>query len=239
MIRVIPFVCLCAAFWLPCRAQQAIVNMPSADIAAKGEHFLMHETQWRPWNPGSYWYGTNFYTYGVGHGTELAVTSYNAGSPGVVNQNIGVGFKSAIPLAAKTKSELEQKLTLGSMALINYKGEGLGNFTYSHYSFRLPKHQTRLTMGGWFGTEQLFKKNTANVLAGIEHPLSKRVILLGEWFAGNHDLGFFIPGILFHPTPRQIIVIAYKIANNSRNGAGGLVLEYGFYIGGKEKNRGH
>ena len=62
-------------------AQQAIVNMPSADITPKGKHFLMHETQTRAWNPGRYWLATNFYAYGIGRDTELALTSYNAGSP--------------------------------------------------------------------------------------------------------------------------------------------------------------
>lgn len=213
-------------------AQQAIINMPSADITPKGQGFVMHETQFRPFQAGAYryWYGTNFFTYGVGANTELAVTSYNAGVPSASNQNVGVGFKSAIPIGHDTR---ERKVTVGSMGLWNYSGKGVGNFSYAHYSWRLPHARTRLTMGGWFGTEELFKKNSANVLGGIEHPVNKRFILMAEWFAGNHDLGFFIPGVLYHPTPRQIIVVAYKIANNSRNGAGGFVVEYGFFFGRK------
>jgi hypothetical protein len=218
------------------RAQQAIVNMPSADITPKGQGFLMHETQWRPWGAGSYWYGTNFFTYGVGKNTEVALTTYNAGTPAVQNQNVGFGFKSAIPLKDDSS---EKKLTVGSMAIVNYRGQGVGNFSYTHYSFRLPKVKTRLTMGGWFGTHQLFKKNTGNFLGGVEHPLSKKVILLTEWFAGNHDFGFVIPGVLFHPTPRQMIVVAYKMANDPRNGKNGLVIEYGFFFGGKDRGGHH
>jgi hypothetical protein len=208
--------------------------MPSADITPKGQMFVMHETQWRLRNPGSFWYGTNFFTYGTGKNTELAVTWYNAGTPAVANQNVGFGFKSAIPLG---RDASEKKLTVGSMGLVNYRGMGVGNFTYSHYSFRLPKAKTRLTMGGWFGTRQLFKRNTGNFLGGIEHPLSKKVILLTEWFTGTHDLGFAIPGVLYHPTPNQIIVVGYKFANDPRNGKNGLVLEYGFFFGGKENLR--
>lgn len=236
-IHRIALVCA-AAVCLPAPrlpAQQAIVNMPSADITPKGQSFFMHETQWRPWGSGSYWYGTNFFTHGIGKNTELAITTYNAGTPAAPNQNVGFGFKSAVPLS---KGPGEQKLTAGSMGIVNYRGGGLGNFSYAHYSFRLPKAQTRLTAGGWFGTEQLFKKNTGNFLAGVEHPLSKRFILLAEWFAGNHDFGFFIPGVLFHPTPRQIIVVAYKIPNNPANGKSGLVIEYGFFFGGKAE-KGH
>jgi len=205
--------------------------MPSADITPKGQLFVMHETQWRPWNPGSYWFGTNFFAYGVGKNTELALTTYNAGTPATRNQAIGFGFKTAVPLSA---GKSEQKLTVGTMGLANYRGLGLGNFTYGHYSLRLPKVKTRLTAGGFAGTEQLFLRNTANFLAGIEHPINKKIILLSEWMAGRHDLGFFIPGVLFHPTPRQFVVVAYKIPNHRQNGAAGVVLEYGLYFGKPE-----
>lgn len=214
----------------PAAAQQAIVNMPSADITPQGAVFLMHETQARPWQPGRFWYGTNFFAYGVGRNTELAVTTYNTGVPSVPNQALGFGFKSALPLA---KSSLEPKLTVGAMGLASFRRQGWGHFAYSHYSFRTPRTKTRLTLGGWWGAPQLFRYHTANVLAGVEHPIHKKVVLLGEWFAGAHDLGFAIPGILYHPTPRQFIVVGYKIANDVRNGFSGLVVEYGFYLGGK------
>jgi hypothetical protein len=213
-------------------AQQAIVNMPSADITPKGGLFLMHESQWRPWNPDRSWYGTNFLAYGVGWNTELAVTSYNTGTPAASNETIGFGFKTAVPLSGRNGGAREHKLTVGSMALASLTGKGMGNFSYVHYSFRLPKAKTRLTGGGWFGSEQLFLRKTGSVLAGVEHPLSKKVILLAEWFAGRHDLGFLIPGVLWHPTPKQFVVVAYKFPNQTANGKQGLVLEYGITLGG-------
>jgi len=85
--------CLAAPHLFYC--QQAIVNMPSADITPKGKHFLMHETQVRPQMAGRYWHGTNFYAYEVGKSTELAVTNYNAGGPAAKNFATGIGFKSS------------------------------------------------------------------------------------------------------------------------------------------------
>lgn len=35
-------------------AQQAIINMPSADIKPKGNHFFMHETQTKWWGQNPY-----------------------------------------------------------------------------------------------------------------------------------------------------------------------------------------
>jgi hypothetical protein len=208
-------------------AQQAIVNMPSADITPKGKHFLMHETQTRAWNPGRYWLATNFYAYGIGRDTELALTSYNAGSPKSPDFSTGVGFKSAPKILKNRFGERDLRQTFGSMLIVNHRGLGVGHFSYTHTSFRAPKLDTRLTVGGWAGTRQLFKKNTGNVLAGVEQPVGHKMILLAEWFAGNHDFGFFIPGVLFHPAKDQFIVVAYKIPNNPRNGSPGFVLEYG------------
>ncbi|OYT73206.1 MAG: hypothetical protein CFK52_02785 [Chloracidobacterium sp. CP2_5A] len=222
------------------QAQQAIVNLPSADITPKGRHFLMHETQWRPQNPGRYWYATNFYCYGIGKNTELALTTYNSGTPQAPNENIGVGFKTAVPLFQKKSSQLEVKLTFGQMLTYNLRGAGLGGFTYSHGSLVLPKTHTRLTAGVSFGTRNLFKKNTVHPIAAVEQPIIKhRLYLLGEWFYGKHDFGFFTPGVLYHPAKDHIIVVAYKIPNHPANGKSGLVFEYGFFFGGKESGSHH
>ena len=207
--------------------QQAIINMPSADITPKGKHFLMHETQTRAWQPARSWSGTNFYAYGTGHSTELAVTSYNGGSPLSKNFATGIGFKAAPQLWKHSKPELELKLTFGQMAILNHRGSGLGSFTYAHTSFRLPDLSTRISIGGWAGTRQLFDRNTGGVLAGVEQPLGRRWVLLGEWFSGRHDLGFAVPGVMFHPSKKQVIVAGWKIPTRASNGKSGLILEYG------------
>ncbi len=213
-------------------AQPAIVNMPSADITPKGKNFFMHETQVRAWNPKPYWYGTHFYTRGIGYATELAVTSYNLGSPAVPNFNTGIGFKSSPQIFKKQLPNRELKLTVGQMAVMNHRGGGLGSFSYSHLSFKLPKLDGRVTAGGWHGTRQLFKRNTGNFLFGYEQPIGKshKLYWVNEWFAGRHDFGFFITGFLYHPNKRDIFVVAYKIPNVLDNGRHGLVVEYGFFF---------
>jgi hypothetical protein len=211
---------------IPAWSQQAIINMPSADITEKGRYFMMHETQVRNWNPGRYWYGTNFFCYGVGRNTELAITTYNNGTPRSRDESVGIGFKTAQPLSKEDPHHREQKVTVGSMFIANTRGLGVGHFTYGHYSFKLPTH-TRVTMGGFYGTRQLFGSNTGNLLGGIEQHVGKRIVLLTEWFRGQHDFGFVIPGMLVHLPKRQMFVIGYKIPNNIQNGRAGLVLEYG------------
>jgi hypothetical protein len=216
----------------PVAAQQAIVNMPSADITPKGKSFAMHETQWRGWGPNGYWYGTHFLCYGIGGATELTLTNWNSGTPATSNFTTGIGFKSS-PLIWKSRfEERELKLTVGQKFVASHRGQGPGSFSYAHLSFRLPKLNTRLTGGGWAGTKNLFKRNTGNVLAGLEQPLDSKGkwVWVNEWFRGRHDFGFYVTGLLFHPTKRHILVAAWKFPNVAVNGKPGIVLEYGIFF---------
>ncbi|MEY4167490.1 MAG: hypothetical protein RIR52_1314 [Acidobacteriota bacterium] len=218
------------------KAQQAIINMPSADITPRGQVFLMHETQTRGWEPGRYWYGTNFLTYGVGKGTELALTTYNSGLPRVPNTAVGVGFKTGLPLFRGSRVVREAQLTLGQMIIFSTTGRGIGSFSYGHGSFRLPRAGTRITAGISGGTDELFKKDTVHFIGGVEHRIGRRWMVTTEWFSGRHDFGFVTPGILYHPTSRTVIVAGYKIPNHRSNGKAGFVFEFGIFLG---KESGH
>ena len=218
---------LLLAFPLLAPAQQAIINVPSADITPKGKHFLMHESQFRSWQPGRSWSGTNFYALGLGRATEVAVTSYNGGAPLASNFATGVGFKSAPQFWKQSRPRLEAKLTFGQMAIFNHRGSGLGSFTYTHASFRAPRLKTRLSAGGWAATRQLVDRNTGGVLLGAEHPIGSRWILLAEWVSGRHALGYAVPGVFFHPSKSQIVVFGFKVPTGAPDGKSGLVLEYG------------
>lgn len=212
-------------------AQQAIINMPSADITPRGKNFLMHETQWRWQQPGPYWYGTNFYCYGIGHATELTLTNYNTGVPSSPDFSTGIGFKSSPVIFKDRFPEREIKLTIGQKAIFSHRGAGLGSFSYGHLSGRIPKLETRITAGAFASTRQLAGRATADFLGGVEQPLGAggKIVFVNEWFRGRHDLGFFITGLLVHPG-KHIFVIAYKFPNVPANGRSGLVLEYGLFF---------
>ncbi|MGQ9897313.1 MAG: hypothetical protein ACUVR8_07155 [Acidobacteriota bacterium] len=62
----------------------------------------------------------------MGKNTELALTTYNSGTPQAPNENIGVGFKTALPLFQKRNPCWEVKWTMGQMVTYNLRGNGLG-----------------------------------------------------------------------------------------------------------------
>jgi hypothetical protein len=204
----------------PARGQQAIVTLPSADITDKGTVFAMKESQLRAWGEQPMWNATFFLTYGLGYHTELAATFFNIGVPATNEASVALGPKSALPILHDKLPWLDLKLTAGLMGLVSLEAKGLGYWVYTHLSFRLPKLATRLTAGISHGSKVLFlKDNATSFIAAVEQPVPwlHGLTLTAEWFSGSHDLSNFIVGAAYHPDPRLIFVLGYKIPTKDRH----------------------
>jgi hypothetical protein len=207
------------------QAQQTVFNVPSADITPKGSLFLQHESQFRPWQPGRSWLGTHYAAVGIGHHTELDATLINVSTPPSDNIALMLGVKSAQPLLKKPFPNREIKLTAGTMIPVSFQGHGVGYWTYGHVSMRLPRLNTRLAVGVSGGTMHLFGRDTVHLIASYEHPLSKRISLIGDWFSGTHASGLFIPGVSIALTGATNAYLGFQIPNNPQSGRSGLVFE--------------
>jgi hypothetical protein len=205
-------------------AQQAIINLPSADQTPRGKQFFMHETQLAGTNPTA-WAMTHFYTYGVTDRFELAATLYNLRTPRSDNTTLGLGFKGAQRLLTKRFPGREVQFTYGYMLPVSLQGRGVGTWAYSHLSARLPVLETRITAGGGYATRQVLDKDAWTVLGGIEQPLPHHFVLVMEWFSGRHNSSNLIPGLLYH-SKNWIFVAGYKFPNDPVE-RHGLVLEVG------------
>jgi hypothetical protein len=218
----------------PVAGQQAIINLPSADITPKGRHFLMHESALKYRSPNDDWATTHFYTYGLGGRTEFTTTMYNLERPATRNLSVGFGLKTAQPLLGKRGEAHELLLTAGHMLPVSLQGAGVGRYTYGHLSGRLPKLKTRLSAGGGYGTRQVFDRDVAVGLIGVEQPVTHHLQLVAEWITGDHAKGFVVPGLLYHRSD-WILVAGYKFPNTQRTIGRGLIFEVGRFFGGKKK----
>lgn len=199
--------------------QQAIVTLPSADITDKRTLFAMKESQLRLWGDEPMWNATFFLTYGIGYHTELAATFFNIGVPSTDHASLAVGSKSALPLFADKLPWLELKLTAGLMGLVSLDARGVGYWIYTHLSFRLPKLMTRLSAGVSHGSAVLFlKDNATSFITALEQPIPwvHGLTLTAEWFSGSHDLSNLIFGAAYHPNPKLIFVLGYKLPTKDR-----------------------
>lgn len=200
-------------------AQQTIFNVPSADVTPEGKLFLQHESQFRGWRPNRFLSNTEYSAYGIGHNTELDATVFNVNAPPSDNITLGLGFKTAIPLLKKQLPDEEIKLTVGSMLPISLQGDGVGNWSYSHLSLKVPKIKTRLTGGVSVGTRQIFGRNAVAFIGGVEQPLTKRVNVIADWYSGTHNLGLFIPGVSIALPKDTNLYMGYQIPNTKRSGS--------------------
>lgn len=198
-------------------AQQTIFNVPSPDVLEKGMIFLQHESQFS----GDFGLFTNYFAVGVGKNTELDVTLFGAGTKNVRNEVLGVGFKKSILLHERS----ETKFTFGNLIPISLTGNGVGGYSYSHLSTRLPKINTRITSGVFVGTTVLFDRDFISYIAGIEQPVTKKFGLIMDWYSGKHAYGFLVPGFYYNFLKNTTLWAGYQIPNNRANGDNGFVIE--------------
>ena len=201
----------------PSIAQQTIFNVPSADVTEKGKIFLQHESQFS----GDFGLHTEYGAYGIGKHTEIDLTLFGVGTKNVRNEVLGIGFKTVFPLHEKS----ETKLTFGHLIPVSLRGDGVGGYTYSHLSTRLPRLKTRITSGVLFGTTTLFDRDIVCYIAGLEQPITKRLSLIMDYHSGKHANGFLIPGFSYYLGKDYTLFAGYQIPNNRANGDNGFVIE--------------
>lgn len=214
--------------FLKCYAQQTVFNVPSADVTPEGKLFLQHESQFRPYPPHAFWLGTHYSAVGIGHNTELDATLFNVSAPVSDNITLGLGFKSAMPIAGLKEKfpERELKLTVGSEVLVSLQGEGVGNWSYAHLSGRVPKLNTRLTAGVSVGTKQLFGRDAVCFIGAVEQPVTEKFSLIADYYSGKENYaGFLIAGFSYKLPKNTAVYAGFQIPNNESNGRSGFVIE--------------
>jgi hypothetical protein len=226
---------------LAAQAQQTIINVPSIEQTKDGKFFYLHESQVRAWDGNSYWLTTNFFTYGVTDRFELALTTYNLGTPRKANQAVGLGWKTAQPLWEKSLPKWEIKLGAGQMLPLNLRGQGVGLWSYAQASFRLPATGTRLMGGISNAPRELFGKDTTHFIGSIEQPLTglgravggpfgaflEDTAIVAEWFSGGHEFGDFVPGVNWHNKDGWVVILGYKFSNTPGSRGDGAIIEIG------------
>ena len=198
-------------------AQQTIFNVPSADVTEKGMIFVQHESQFS----GDFGLFTNYGAVGIGKNTEIDLTLFGVGTKKVRNEVLGIGFKTSLPIHEKS----ETKFTFGHIVPVSLRGNGVGGYSYSHLSTRLPKIKTRITSGVLVGTTTLFGRDFLCYIGGLEQPVTKRLSLVMDWHSGKHAYGFLISGFSYAFNHNLTLWAGYQIPNNRANGNNGFVIE--------------
>ena len=223
LCRWVSLLVLCAG---GAEAQQTIINVPSLEQTPRGTHFALHESQIRDWGGRSFWYTTNFLTYGLTDRVEVAATVYNLGAPASRYAAGSVGYKTAMPVRWRPLARWQPQAGFGQMLHWSLRGRGADVWSYGQGAVTVPRLGTRLMAGVSHGTPQVFGKRSAHFIGSYEQPLGKHVALLGEWWAGRHEFGDFVPGFNVHAGP-WVLVGGYKFSNKPGTVTDGIIVEVG------------
>ncbi len=204
-------------------AQQTIYNVPSPDVLEAGKVYLETDQYFRPWNTGS---GRDAHFFvrgvvGVGSNVELGI---NTGPFDYVHRN-----NPFIDFAAKWRPFLREfgdEKSPGAFGLYggNHAGIGLGedvagdlrNFTYGAGFLKVPLLQTRVAVGPYFATRQVFGNHSrGGLLATFEQPIPgiEGLELATDWFSGRG--GYATSGLIYSRGP-FIFYLGYGFANTGR-----------------------
>ena len=212
---------LCA---LPAWGQQTIFNVPSAEVAGRGQWFYQHQSVARNWNPGRRWIQTNAFGYGVGRALELDASWCNLETSHLESPAPSLGFKWS-PRLNSHDSVVPVRLVAGDMVQFHGHQPHYGNWAYLMLNGELPKSRTYLAGGVTQGSHVLFGSHIAAAIVSIEQHLSTRWMVQAEWTSGRHDLAYAIPGVVYHASHHWLVTLGYQIPNRKSPGFGAIVFE--------------
>lgn len=175
-------------------AQQNLFNIPSGDLTPKGKFFYQHQTNF--YSPTST-ESKNHFVYGLGRGFEAGINIVNLKIDwrsrrrktdflAVNNKDRLVPLKPLVQLTAQKFFFLGKKFktTIGTQigsSMVNLGGTRLTHFTYNTWVYE-PKPHTKLVVGPYVSDRgTVGSGNNVGLLVGIEYPLTKRLLLMGDF----------------------------------------------------------
>ncbi len=203
--------------------QQTIYNVPSADILDAGKVYLETDQYFRPWKTEDGRAASFFVrgVVGVGYNVEVGM---NSGPFDYIHGN-----NPFIDFTAKWRPfliEFGDKEKPGAFGLYGGNNAGIGlagdvggdlrDLVYGAASLKLPGLQTRLGVGPYFATRQVFGGHSrGGLLATLEQPIPgvEGLILAADWFSGRG--GYATPGLIYTRGP-FIFYLGYGFANTGR-----------------------
>lgn len=205
-------------------AQQTIFDVPSADVAPRGDWFYQHQTVAKPGGPERRWIQSNAFGYGIGHTLELDATLYNFDLKRPSEAPFAFGAKWA-PALTTGEAAVQVRLVLGQMVTVRPSAPKAGSWTYAMLSAESSRTRTRLTAGYTEGTASLFGRRSGSVLWGVEQRLSDRWMFQADYFGGHHDLSYLIPGAVYRFSTHWMVSAGYQIPNPHTGGFHAIVVE--------------
>jgi hypothetical protein len=219
------------------QAQQNLFNIPAGDLTPQGKFFYQHQTNA---------YGLrdleskNHLVYGLGRGWEAGLNVVNIkmdfrqrGDVFTVNRHDPARpLKPLVQLTGQKFFVLSPRLStsLGTQVGTNPLRFGgarrrLTHFTYNTWVWS-PRHHVKVVAGPYLSDRgTLGAGNRAGLLLGAEYPVSKKVLLMGDFISGRNATSVSVLGINYLATQRLQLCLGALLPNPGSRNRAGVVLE--------------
>ncbi|GAA4010260.1 hypothetical protein GCM10022408_23120 [Hymenobacter fastidiosus] len=221
----------------PARAQQNLFNIPAGDLTPRGKVFYQHQTN-------VYGLGDleskNHFVYGLGRGWEaglnvlnLKMDFRNRGDVFTVNRDDpGRPLKPLVQLTGQKFFVVGPALStsLGTQVGTNPLRFGGARRRLTHFSYNTwvwsPRHHVKVVAGPYLSDRgTLGAGNRAGVLLGAEYPVSKKLLLMGDFVSGRNATSVSVLGINYLATRRVQLCLGVLLPNPGSQNRAGVVFE--------------
>lgn len=195
----------------PAFAQQTVFNVPSGDVLERGKMYgeldvtYQHQTNVAGFTPRI--------VAGIGHRIEIGVNFSGPTTSGDSQTVVAPAFKWKLYDGRSNG----WAFLLGDVVSLPVQNRtySAGNYSYAEF-VKAFGTGTRLTAGGFhFSPDVVATRQRAGGQFAIEQTLGSRLTLAADWYTGQHDSGFFTPGLIVKLTPKLTWYGSYQIGNGS------------------------
>lgn len=228
-------------FWLlasggQLAAQQNLFNIPAGDLTPKNKFFFQQQTNLYDLK---YFEAKNHLVYGLGWGWELGINVVNLKmdfrqKTATPNGRVEYPVQPMAPLAQLTAQKFfflsnQFKTSFGTQIGTNPLELGsttrITHFTYNTWVYE-PRSHVKLVAGPYLSDRgTVGKGNTVGVLVGFEFPISKKILLMGDFISGTNATSVSVLGVNFLATKRVQLCLGGMLPNPNSGNKPGVVVE--------------
>ena len=219
------------------KAQQNLFNIPAGDLTPKGKFFYQHQTNFYT---GLTTESKNHLVYGLGKGWEVGMNLQNIkvewyrrnGERWITNSNDPTA--PIKPLVQATAQKFfffgdKFKATIGTQVGANpvqfSNNPHLTHFTYSTFIYEPARH-VKFVVGPYLTDRRTVGAgNQFGMMAGFEVPISKKLLLMGDWISGSNAASAGVLGFNFMVTKRIQLCLGALLPNPNTSNKPGVVFE--------------
>lgn len=217
-------------------AQQNLFNIPAGDLTPKGKYFFQHQTN--AYSLKQY-ESKNHFVYGVGSGLEIGLNVVNLKTNLRPRNADGADLPTKRlepmrPLVQLTAQKFfflnsQFKTSVGTQIGTNPMRLGTDaratHFTYNTWIYE-PRHHVKVVVGPYVSDRgTVGGGNTMGMLAGFEFPVSKKLLVMGDFISGTNATSVSVLGVNFLASRRVQLCLGGLLPNPRSGNAPGVVFE--------------